>query len=163
MAPKKPVKVNREECITPEGFFLPKKGKIVYVRIAHYVYDALKESGHLAKWSTESFIKDFNKMVETALNINWNDVYAADKYSFGHVRNWTGMSDRIDEAEKECISQVKTIVVNVYDDIHAYCEAKVQEKYTLQNLRRIEKERQHYVERLNRARAAIPEEHWLLN
>ncbi len=163
MAPKKPVTVNREECMTPEGFFLPKKGKIVYVRIAHYVYDALKESGYLAKWSTESFIKDFNKMVETALSINWNDVYAADKYSFGHICNWTITSNRLTEAEKECIRQVKTIVVNVYDDIRAYCDVKTEEKYTLQNLRRIEKERQHYVDRLNRARAAIPEEHWLLN
>lgn len=159
MPTKKQIKVNKEECMTPEGFFLPKKGKVVYVRLAHYIYNALKESGYLTKWSTESFIKDFNKMVEAALAINWNDVYASDRYSFGHVCRWD-INNLKDADERECVRQAKTLVVNIYDDIRAYCEAKVEEKYTLTNLRRIEKERQHYAERLVRARTSIPEDFW---
>jgi hypothetical protein len=156
--------INKEECMSPEGFFLPRKGEKKHITIAHCMYEVLKESGHLNKWSAdEEFVKDFNKMVELAVKINWNGgITEAGKYEFSIIYDWN-ILNITDIDKRECARMIKTLVVNIYDDIREYCEAKIMEKYLLQQIRRIDKERQHYSNRLNDTRMLIPELYWANN
>ncbi len=159
MSSKKLIK--KEECITSEGFFLPRKGEKKHITIAHCMYEVLKESGNLNKWSAnEGFVKDFNKMVELAVKINWNGgITEAGKYTIESMRNLDIFYYDVGD-KRECARMIKTLTVNIYDDIREYCEAKIMEKYLLQQIRRIDKERQHYSNRLTDIRVQIPELHW---